>query len=346
MIKISSTSIAKGYIGSTEVQKIMLGSSLVWQKESTPIEDGLLPGMTFIALPSDKWAENAPHVYTQTSNEGFGLLPYEMAGDGIFVYEYHGDEVTDFYLRKVDHSRVDFWIENNGSIIIFANDISATYITTASIGTYYGYRKVANNIDLISTTDGVIFTSLYNFGSRPNHNQIATWYQNMNKGLYYLQGNGIISPLLPDANYLTLPSEYTESPNNVYTAITETRITLDAKVVGEGFIAMRYTNTDYSGELFLGTLDDVVGQSVGCFFYNGGLYWEVIDGVTELAVNMSEGMFAVLRKTPTNIVLQTTTDGVSFVTVHDFGVLNYECVRLFTSAGAKYHYVQGKGLTL
>lgn len=316
---------------------------------TSTVPSPLLDGFSYIDLPSDKWTEDPANVYTQIVGGDLQDLPFEIIDDGVILYRYAaanvGNYVPDMYLKSPSEPFIDFWIEGDGDVIYYVEGGATGTATTAVVGTYYGYRKVSGNVDLVSTTDGVTFTSLYDYGSRSTYDQLATWYSS-DGPWSYIQGVGVTPidvplTILPDAAYMNFNStNVIEDPSYIYTADGEVRSMIPLYLPGEGIIAVKYA-TGNLGEMMLTETNDVEDDYVGFYFDSGNLYYEIKSGGSGLAAAMTEDMFAVLRKTSTNILLQTTEDGVTFDTVHDFGALTYSYVRLYGPNGYKWNYPQG-----
>jgi beta-glucanase (GH16 family) len=160
----------------------------------------------------------------------------------------------------------------------------------------------------------------------------------------------VIAPidLLPGASYMTLPGgDFTEGPDNVFiSGVDETRVMLNVTLPDEGYIGLKYVPGIAMGEMMLCEINDIAGQFVGFYIIGNDVYWEVRNGGSAVAGNVIDGMFVVLRKTSANILLQTTTDGISFTTIHDFGALDYKYVRLYAGSLSSYYYPQGLGLSV
>lgn len=197
MIKLGTNNVSKIYLGSTEVQKMYLGSTLLYDNTIegfSGTDSNLFSSYSYIDLPDDKWIESPAHVYNQNSTSGEGLLPYEMLGDGVVLHKYVTDYayISDMSLKNIPTGEVkDFWIE--GTIQVYSHSNGGFDTGVAPVeGTYYGLQRVGTSIKVVSTTDGVSFTTIYDFGTSTGFTRLTTWYDNYGP-LYYPQGQGITS---------------------------------------------------------------------------------------------------------------------------------------------------------
>lgn len=337
------------------VAEVLMDGNKTLTFAATKVEPGfvLLNGASRAALPGT-WTKLSDWVWQRGSagsDDYSGDLPEDSymgmqfktsARCGIYLSENPNASATDNYIGILFTSGVASRDQKVGGI-----ETQSDLSPQPSEGDYVLLRKVGSEVRISYTNDGITFNDVYTLGT-------SSWSKLI---VYGVDTRMMYDPqiklapaelfLLPGMSYETLPVElYTESPAHVYTANAEVRIMSDRYMPGVGKLGFKYIDTAYTGEIMLCNANDVNGEYAGFYFDGGNLYWETRSNGSGIAVAAAVGMFAFLTKTATNVLLQTTFDGITFTTVHDFGAIasSYPYIRIYTYNGVKYHYLQSAGV--
>lgn len=163
---------------------------------SPPIASNLLPGLYRISP--------MPSIFSTTDNETYSLdgsygeqisMGYKIEGDGIILVKapfgspaYHCDVEITTNVNGGDNTDFYFY---NGSVVTETNYGSGNGFSELVVeGTFYGLKKVGDNIKLVKTTDGITYIELVDFGSRPGFKYLVTWGYG-GSTMLHPQGSGI-----------------------------------------------------------------------------------------------------------------------------------------------------------
>lgn len=211
-----------------------------------PTNPNLLPGFTFIVPPMENFEVVEPNVYRLKSNFGTGTptgktftgdvtiltkykepLPLEGYGMDTFLTTVEnasgGDDVG---IYMTDGNVFQTWADNGSG-----GDMPNVPL---DVNVWYGLRRVGNNIKAVSTTDGVNFTTLSDFGERVGYNTLGYWGYNgsysIMSNLQYLEEN-TPEPITPDAPTLSVTNDVAKTMNwtnnPLYTNLTDYEQTLN-----------------------------------------------------------------------------------------------------------------------
>ncbi|MBC6110681.1 hypothetical protein ACFOG5_17185 [Pedobacter fastidiosus] len=148
---------------------------------SPPIASNNLPGLYRVSPMPDVFSTDDNETYWLNSNYGQQIpMGYKMEGDGIILVKapfgstaYHCDIQITTAINGGDNTDFYFY---NGSIVTEASYGSGGGFSEVIVeGTFYGLKKVGDNIKLVKTTDGLVYTDLVDFGPRPGFKYLVTW---------------------------------------------------------------------------------------------------------------------------------------------------------------------------
>lgn len=148
--------------------------------------------------------------------------------------------------------------------------------------------------------------------------------------------------LLSGATRITLSNPPFTKDNNKYTCEESGVVVNLGKIISDGYVAVRF-EMDAGWSFYL--TDDTDTNYYGYYTYNGVLYLDSVDGDGEFALQPEIGQYVVLRKVNNNLGLYITNDGVSFIKIHNYGIVASDSLNLITIFPTIVYDPQVKGIS-